>query len=315
MRSVQSMRLLRNPLGWAIAALAAAVLLTAVARARVPEPPAHRATHVLIVSVDGLRPDVLLRADAPAVRSLLARGAFTLWARTVPAAITLPSHTSMLTGVLPSHHGVEWNSDLPVGEARWPRVPTLFELAHRAGLTTAMAAGKSKFVALAKPGTIDELCVPPRGKTYADSVVADSALRWLGDSRPNVLFVHLPGVDLTGHDVGWGTPQQLVAVAIADRCIGRLLARYEAIGLLDSTLVIVTADHGGAAKTHGQPEPRSRTIPWICAGPGVRRGYDLSSGAAPGVNTEDTFATACWVLGLTPTVTLDGQPVLAAFEP
>ena len=62
---------------------------------------------VLIVSIDGLRPDALLRANAPAIRGLMQRGSFSMWARTTAVSVTLPSHVSMLTGVTPNHHHIE----------------------------------------------------------------------------------------------------------------------------------------------------------------------------------------------------------------
>ncbi len=92
-----------------------------------------------------------------------------------------------------------------------------------------------------------------------------------------------------------------------------MLAALDQAGIRSTTVVIVTADHGGLGKTHGGEDPRSRSIPWIAAGPGVRRGYDLTREGTLTVNTEDTAATACWLLGLHPTVELDGRPVTAAF--
>src|SRR5688500_5249410 len=65
-------------------------------------------SRILIVSIDGLRPDLALRGDMPTLRSLLPQSSYSFWARTVPHAITLPSHTSMLTGVVPRKHEVEW---------------------------------------------------------------------------------------------------------------------------------------------------------------------------------------------------------------
>src|SRR5262245_18128368 len=62
---------------------------------------------VLIISVDGLRPDVMLRAKAPNLHGLMERGAFTCWAQTTAVAVTLPSHCSMLTGVRPQKHQIE----------------------------------------------------------------------------------------------------------------------------------------------------------------------------------------------------------------
>ena len=54
--------------------------------------------HVVLISVDGLRPDLALRANMPSLRGMLREGAYTFWAQTVAVAITLPAHTSMLTG-------------------------------------------------------------------------------------------------------------------------------------------------------------------------------------------------------------------------
>src|SRR5262245_52214053 len=89
------------------------------------------ARRVMIISIDGLRPDLLLRADAPKLRALLPQATFTFWATTVPHAITIPSHVSMLTGVVPRRHEIEWNKDLPLSEPVYPKVPTLFEIAHK----------------------------------------------------------------------------------------------------------------------------------------------------------------------------------------
>src|ERR1700686_1942999 len=50
----------------------------------------------IVVSIDGLRPDLLLLARTPNIRELIARGAYSMWARTTPNAITLPSHVSMM---------------------------------------------------------------------------------------------------------------------------------------------------------------------------------------------------------------------------
>lgn len=265
-------------------------------------------SRVLLISVDGLRPDLLLRANTPTIRGLMERGSYSMWARTTPIAVTLPSHTSMLTGVSPSKHGIEWNQDLPLLHPVYPNRPTLFELAHRAGYTTAMAAGKPKFSALAKPGTLNWCFVPVKSNT-TDEAVADTAARWIDAYAPQVLFVHLPSVDLVGHEHGWGSGEQIRAIANADQCIGRILEALGKRHLLEATLVLVTADHGGAGRSHGPDDPRSRTIPWIVAGPGLCRGLDLTGDADLELRTEDTFATICWLLGIELREPIDGHPV------
>jgi predicted AlkP superfamily pyrophosphatase or phosphodiesterase len=301
-------------------ALAASALAGTLLFAGAAAPPPHlpgsgpRRARVLLVSVDGLRPDVLLRAKVPHLRGLMARGSFTMWAETVPMAVTLPSHTSMLTGVPVEKHGVTWNDAQPAATRVYPRWPTLFELAHQAGYTTAMAAGKAKFSTLDRPGSVNWSFVSPGDVVVPDSIVAAIAAHWIAVHAPQVLFVHFPGADFAGHEFGWGSPAQIAAVENIDRCIGRMLDALDRKGLLASTTILVTADHGGAGRTHGSGDARSGHIPWILAGPGVRRNYDLTQEASLTVHTEDTFATLCEVLGITPPQPVDGRPVDSAFE-
>src|SRR5450432_871465 len=252
-------------------------------------PTAHR---VLIISVDGLRPDLMLRADSPVLHDLLKRGSFTCWAQTTAVAVTLPSHVSMLTGVKPQKHQIEWNHDLPFAGPVYPVVPTIFELAHKAGYTTGMVAGKSKFDVLNKPGTIDSVYIPPID-AIGDELVLEQALKMIDAGPPEMLFIHLPQVDNVGHAKGWGSPEQMAAIAYADSCIGKILDEMKSKGVMDSTLVIISADHGGAGRSHGADDPRSRHIPWIAIGPGVRQNLDLTLYPDRTIRTEDTFATAC----------------------
>jgi predicted AlkP superfamily pyrophosphatase or phosphodiesterase len=276
---------------------------------------AHATRRVVIVSFDGLRPDVALRADMPALRALMDRGSFTMYAITTDVAVTLPSHTSMLTGVPPAQHGIPYNSDPKPGQRDIPAWPTLLAIAHRAGRTTALCAGKSKFSVLADPASLDLRSVPARGKAAPDSAVADTAAAWLTTRRPDVLFVHLPGLDGAGHSAGWGSAAQLRVAAVADRAFARVMAALGGAPAGDSTLVIVSADHGGAGKSHGGTDASSRFIPWIAAGPGVRANYDLTQVTGLKVRTEDTFATALAWLRIAPEQPVRGRAVTEAFTP
>jgi predicted AlkP superfamily pyrophosphatase or phosphodiesterase len=276
--------------------------------------PVAAVRHALVVSIDGLRPDLMLQADTPNLRGLMRRGAYTMWARTTPNAITLPSHVSMMTGVNPRRHDVEWNRDFNTVEPVWPRVPTLFEAAKRRGYTTAVAAGKSKFAMFDRPGVLDWRWVPKSGTVETKDVIGP-AVQIIREHAPDVMLVHLPSVDNRGHGIGWASPEQMHAIEDADAAVGLLLRALDEAGIADSTFLIVTADHGGAGRNHGPDDPRSRHIPWIAAGPGVRRQLDLTRFPRLVVNTEDTFATACWMMGIPPTVAdLDGVPVKLILE-
>jgi predicted AlkP superfamily pyrophosphatase or phosphodiesterase len=130
--------------------LAAAVLvllsvLVAAAAAQAPAP------IVLMISVDGLRPDYVTAADThglkiPALRRFVTEGAFAEGVEGVIPTVTYPSHTTLITGVWPAKHGILANTifdPLRTGQTAWywyaedVRVPTLWDAAGRAGWTTA----------------------------------------------------------------------------------------------------------------------------------------------------------------------------------
>jgi arylsulfatase A-like enzyme len=275
--------------------------------------PVPQVDRVLIISIDGLRPDVMLRARTPNLHRLFETGSFSFWAQTVPTANTLPSHTSMLTGMSVEKHGITFNDERATTRPLYPKVNTLFELAKRAGYSTAMVTGKSKFMALAKPGTIDWISAPEDPKT-TDANVADHAGATLRLHKPQVMFVHFPGADGSGHGKGWGSPEQMASIEQIDECIGMLLNALKTSALDQSTIVIVSADHGGSGKSHGPNDLRSLHIPWIINGPGIRKNYDLTLAREITIKTMDTFATACYVLGIDPPDDIDGKPIVQAFE-
>jgi predicted AlkP superfamily pyrophosphatase or phosphodiesterase len=266
---------------------------------------------VLVISIDGMRPDVLLRANVPNIRELTLHGSFTFWAESTKMAITLPTHVSMLTGVSPAKHHITWNDNRQVKSGELT-LPTLFDLAKKAGYSTSMVIGKEKLAILAKPGMVDWLKTP--GKTREDALaIAEGAAEVIREHQPQVMFVHIPDPDAIGHSSGWGSPEQVAAADRADRGVGILMAVLMKAGLRDKTLVIVTADHGGSGRSHGAKVPFSHFIPWIAVGPGVRENYDLTLEPELAVHVEDVFATALNFLGIAIPANSDGKPVLAIF--
>jgi arylsulfatase A-like enzyme len=268
-----------------------------------PAPPAL--TGVLIISVDGLRPEAVQLADTPTLDQLIARGAVSWDAQTVLPSATLPGHASMLSGSSPEVHGVRWNSYAP--ERGYVPLPTLFSVVHEAGLSTAMVVGKAKLEHIAVPGTVDSFANVIGG----DARVVGQAVEYLREASPDVLVVHLPDVDTTGHVHGWLASAQLDFVTRADGALAMLLDTLEELDRLESTLIIITADHGGIDTAHGGSDPESMTIPWIIAGPGVRSGYEIEGD----VMVYDTAVTAAWALGLPLPAEWEGKPIVEAFTP
>jgi predicted AlkP superfamily pyrophosphatase or phosphodiesterase len=259
---------------------------------------------VVIISIDGLRPDALDLADAPTLDDLRARGAYSPNTKTVGVSATLPGHASMISGMTPEKHGVLFS--LPyIG---WPGMngPTLFNVAHDAGLETAMVVGKDKLSYLALPNSVDTLFAAD----VHDTEIKDQAVELIQGGLPDVLFIHFPDTDWVGHAYGWVSTNQLYSIAFVDGLIGQILAALESGGYLESTLLIITSDHGGHGSAHGDDSPIDRTVPWLAVGPGVPPGVTL----ARDINIYDTAATALYALELPIPEVWDGQPVLEIFE-
>jgi len=291
-------------------------LATAVVR------PVARATrdaaiteHVVLVSIDGLRPDAIETFGATTLQRLMREGSYTLAARTIMPSKTLPSHTSMLTGEDVDEHGVTWNTN-QTGAHGHVDVPTIFDVARREGLHTAAFFSKTKFEHLQREGSLDYTQAPtnrlwgllsdkwPISKTLGD------VERYLGDNEPNLLFVHIGEPDYAGHADGWMTSTYGWAVRAADAAVARLLAMADRTYGEGNYTLVVTADHGGHGRSHGSSDPRDVTIPWIAWGKGVKAGERLPDG----VRTFDTASTALWLLGLREPTDWRGTPVTVAFQ-
>jgi len=265
--------------------------------------------HVVVVSIDGLRPDAIAKFEAPTLKRLMLEGSYTLSASTILPSKTLPSHTSMLTGQAPDVHGVFWNTNAGFAR-RATRVPTVFGLLRNEGYVTAAFFSKAKFTTLQQPGTLDYSQAPGGWWGYwpSDRTLKDVQL-YLAKERPHLLFVHLGDPDRAGHASGWMSSQYGEAVVRIDSAVAKLVAMAEQAFGPGNFTFIVTADHGGHDKDHGSSDTRDVTIPWIAWGRGVNAGL-----LSRQVNTVDTAATVLWLLKVPKPGEWSGQAVDEAFR-
>ncbi|MBW3552255.1 MAG: ectonucleotide pyrophosphatase/phosphodiesterase [Gemmatimonadetes bacterium] len=272
-----------------------------------PDGNGPRTRHVVVISVDGLRPDAIERFELRTLGRLVREGSSAIDARTILPSKTLPSHTSMLTGLLPEDHGITFNREM--GAEENVSVPTIFELAREHGLSTAAFFSKAKFRHLQRPDAYDYWQAPGSNADnwLATRTVAD-AVQYLRHERPNLLFVHIGEPDYAGHTTGWMSIFYGWAARRADAGVARVLeAADDAFGRGGYT-VILTADHGGHEHGHGTEVEEDVRIPWIAWGAGV------TPGSRPaGVRTMDTAATALWLLGVPHPAHWEGRPVRSAF--
>ncbi|MEY4535685.1 MAG: hypothetical protein RLZZ246_2003, partial [Planctomycetota bacterium] len=250
--------------------------------AQVPRPRAIGTPfdHVVVLSIDGLRADAVedaVRRGRPGFAALLA-GPHTLEARTDPdITVTLPNHAGMVTGRLfKGPQGHNWlPNDLPptiaeggtLHAAHGSYVPSMWDVAHDHGLTTAMLASKDKFMLFdnsyreeqgrpdavgADDGTrkIDLVGFALRSDGIARKTCAflDAAA---ADGRRSLCFIHFADTDVTGHGRTWDMSpgsDYLDCVDRMDALVDRLVRHVGSNpGLRDRTAIIMTADHGGGA--------------------------------------------------------------------
>lgn len=288
--------------------LAGVAALWGPATATAQDPAVARAEHVVVISIDGLRPDALIRYEPRILSRLMADGSVSLEATTVLPSTTLPSHTSMLTGVGPDTHGITWNRHIP--RRGVVSVPTVFELARSHGLSVAAFYAKAKFRHLDRPDSYDHRLAPRWNiDNWMVTDVVPEAVRYIRHVRPNLVFVHISEPDLAGHIMGWMSPVYGLAVRRADAAVGEILAAAEAAYGVDGFTMIITSDHGGEGRGHAAAGFLDITIPWIAYGRAV-----VAGPAPSGIRTMDTAATVLWLLGVPFPAPFEGRPAIPSFS-
>jgi hypothetical protein len=261
-------------------------------------------SHVIHISIDGLRPDAILAlgpANLPHFYRLRAEGAFTDNARSdYDFTVTLPNHTTQLTGrgVLgPDGHNWTKNTDPVSGQTlasnKGSYVAGVYDVAHDHGLRTGHYASKSKFSLFdttwdAVNGALD-LTGPDDGRDKIDVYLYQSDTAELENTlisnmaaQPfQYVFLHLCDPDTTGHSSGWivspTTSAYCATIKTMDSRLGQIL------GLIDTdpqlhgrTAIVLTADHGGSGMDHEDAAVAANyTVPFYVWGPGVMAGADL----------------------------------------
>lgn len=256
---------------------------------------------VVLILVDGMRPDGMTACGHPFVEKLLKTSAYTLKGRTVMPSVTLPCHMSLFHSVDPGRHGVTTNTYTP-------QVRPVVGLDHQidaAGLKSAHFLTWEELRDLSRP---DELsyCLMINQHKFADTdiKITDAAIPYLTNEAPDFSFVYLGETDeVGGHSCGWMSETYLHAVNKAMGCIERIVH-----ALPEETTVIVIADHGGHDRCHGTDLPEDMTIPVVIHGSRWQAGRDLG-----GVSIKDIAPTVAALLGVATGKEWEGTPITPDF--
>jgi arylsulfatase A-like enzyme/Flp pilus assembly protein TadD len=274
-------------LGVVVCVVSAAVVWLRIGR---PVPPRdHRGANILLITIDTLRADRLgcygnTPELTPTLDALAARGVrfARAWSH---APITLPAHASILTGVVPPHHGVRNNGGFRLGDTPATLAERLREAGYRTGAFVGAFVLDARFGLNRGFDEYDDRYESAPGASFhftertADRVLT-AATAWIqkGSRQPWFAWVHLfdphapykaPAEFASAH-----VPYD-AEVAWTDAALGKALAGLESAALLQNTIVIVTADHGESLGSHGETThglfayDATLRVPLIIAVPGM----------------------------------------------
>jgi predicted AlkP superfamily pyrophosphatase or phosphodiesterase len=274
--------------------------------------PAAIAAPVLMISIDGLKPEYVTEADArglhiPYLRSLVRNGAFAQGVTGVWPTVTYPSHTTLITGVSPAEHGIYNNQEFDpqrnyAGAWYWYapeiRVPTLWQIAHKARLRTASVgwpvsvgatdvdylipeywrtsvpasatdpADRDLIAALTRPDTLLKQLEPALGAYMAgndttidgDEIKTRYSVEILRKQKPSLMTIHLSSLDHIEHESGPFSTEANQDLESIDGMVARLAKA--ALANDTSTVIVIVSDHGFASLTHSV----NLYIPFLQAG-------------------------------------------------
>ena len=314
-------RLIVVSLSVALAILAFRVLWQQ--RTQSPDQSARTKPDILLITIDTLRADRVGRGLTPAIDALAERGA-TFGNARAAAPLTLPSHVTIMTGMLPPAHGVREN-----GVVLTPREPTLARLLRDAGYHTGAFVGA--YVLDRRFGLADGFDMyddrvprdPERGTRLEaerrGGEVVDAALGWLrGTSQPFFAWIHLydphapyePPAEFLAKTGGQAYDGE---VTYADAQVGRVLDELRQRGSFERTVIVVAGDHGEGLGDHGEQThgmlayDSTLRVPLVVVAPS----FQTRGGNDDPVSLADLAGSILNIAGIKPPASMSGSFVLS----
>jgi predicted AlkP superfamily pyrophosphatase or phosphodiesterase len=253
------------------------LLLAVLSSAQTPA----RERMVVVISLDGFPAYALddPKLPVPTLRQLI-RDGVSARMTTVNPTVTWPNHTAMVTGVRSDEHGLLANGTI-VPTGAWPpvkvepmidkekmvHVPTVYDAAFKAGLTTAQidwvavhhaatitwpfnewaSADGPVEQEMIRKGAVSAADLEAFTKSnilFRDQIWTKAAVYLIREHQPNLLLVHFLSLDSTHHQYGPGTLAATDAIAFLDGCVRQITESIRAAGMADRSTVIVVSDHG-----------------------------------------------------------------------
>ena len=210
---------------------------------------------VLLILVDGMRPDGLIATGHPFLKELEAHSHYTYDATAVMPSVTLPCHFSLFHSVEPQRHGILTNTYVPQVRP----INGLCEVLKAANKKCAMLYNWEELRDLSRPESIcysRYMKMPVFGSEKSNQILTDDAISLIKNDITDFTFLYLGWTDEAGHDCGWMTEEYIHSIYSSMDCIERVTR-----ALQDDCLMVLLADHGGHDRCHGTDMPEDMKIP------------------------------------------------------
>ena len=231
----------------------------AVCRGSEPTIPKGR---VLVIGIDGVRPDALQIADTPAIDELITAGAFTKNTKILGdryrdnETISGPGWSSFLTGVWADKHGVNDNTFRGENYDKYPHFFAYLKQAFPKAVTGSFVDWEPIDTFILRDADVREVC-PASNKdslSQKDEKLANKAAEFLAQQNPHAVFVYFGQVDEIGHQDGFhpSVPSYLQALQTVDAHVAILVKAIQSRPeyLAENWLVVISTDHGGRGRKH-----------------------------------------------------------------
>ena len=275
-----------------------------------------KAKHVVLIGLDGWGAYSVPKADMPCVKKLMQEGAYTLEKRSALPSSSAINWASMFMGAGPELHGyTQWGSKIPELPSRVLNehgiFPTVFQLLRDADPEAEIGClyewNGIKY--LVDTLALNHYAQAPDYNQHPEAL-CEMAERYIREKHPNLLAVCFDNPDHVGHKIGHDTPTYYEKLKELDGYVARIVAAVEQADMLDETIFIVTADHGGIEKGHGGKTMREMQTPFIISGKNIKKGLEFHES----MMQYDVASTIAYIFGLQQPQVWIGRPMTQVFE-
>ncbi len=253
---------------------------------------------VILISIDGMRPDGLKMCGNSYVEELEKMCTYTYTGQSMNPSVTFPCHFSMTHSVTPERHGILTNTYVPQVRP----VVGIFEKIRNAGGESAMFYGWEPLRDIAMPGALSfSTYINAYKKESSDTALTDEALRIIEENKPDFAFLYMVETDEKGgHDNGWMSKEYLYRISIAIDNVKRIINAFG-----DEYSVIIMADHGGHDRSHGSTLPEDMTVPFFFFGKEFEKEKKVE-----GLSLLDIAPTIAKIMGIEPEKEWEGKSLI-----